>query len=225
MKRAWMAMGLVATALLTVGCQNKMYDENRDLRRQFIESQSENDRLKAELAGRPDAGKVNADMQAMRDEIAKRDAALAEMQTQMNKPTPGEAPADTSLGGITISRDDKAGTVTVNVPGDVLFASGEAKLKDSAKATLTKIAGILNKDFAGKKFTVDGYTDTDPIVRTKDLWKDNLDLSASRARAVADYLKSQSIDAKRVGVRAMGDTSPKSDKAKSRRVEIVVITR
>ena len=37
------------------------------------------------------------------------------------------------------------GTLTVNVPGDVLFASGKADLKDTAKSTLSKIANAAKK--------------------------------------------------------------------------------
>ena len=77
----------------------------------------------------------------------------------------------------------------------------------------------------GKKVLIQGYTDRDPISKTKDKWEDNLDLSAARARAVATYLTSQGIDMKKVGLQAFGDTVPKSTKDRSRRVEIVVSIR
>ena len=86
-----------------------------------------------------------------------------------------------SLAGIEVTKDEKAGTVTVNVPGDVLFLSGQAELKESAKGTLNKVVSALKKDYAGKHILVQGYTDKDPISRTKDKWTDNLDLSAARA--------------------------------------------
>ena len=70
-----------------------------------------------------------------------------------------------------------------------------------------------------------GYTDTDPITRTKEMWKDNLDLSAARARTVAQYLASQGIATHEIGLQAFGDTMPKNSKDRSRRVEIVVQTR
>jgi len=57
------------------------------------------------------------------------------------------------------------------------------------------------------------------------MWQDNLDLSAARARAVAQYLTSQGIDTKLVDTRAYGSTVPKKTKEASRRVEIVVATR
>ena len=119
----------------------------------------------------------------------------------------------------------KAGTITVAVPGDVLFASGDAAVKPAAKGTLNKIATEIKRQFSGKKLFVDGYTDTDPITRTKDKWKDNLDLSAARARSVAAALVEDGVSKSLVGVRAFGDTKPMSSKDKSRRVEIVVVTK
>lgn len=221
MKRAWMAL-FPLVAMGALGCQNKMYDENQQLRSQNMELQDQLHQKDADLAGRPQS----SDLAALQGQIAERDKQIADLQAQVNKPVAGEAPHDATLEGITVSRDARAGTITVNVPGDVLFASGDATLKTSAKATLDKIAGILKKQFNGKRLFVDGYTDTDPIVRTKNKWKDNLDLSAARARAVAAELTSSGgISKSLVGVRAFGDTAPLGTKAKSRRVEIVVVTK
>jgi flagellar motor protein MotB len=226
MKSAWMAALLLAPlAAFNVGCQNKVLEENKQLRNQNLELQDNLRQKDTDLAGRPQA----SDLAALQGQLAEKDKQLADMQAQLNKPAAGEvAPsnnADGSFGGITVTRDTRAGTITVNVPGDVLFASGDAALKSSAKATLGKIAGVLKKQFGGKKLLVDGFTDTDPITRTKDKWKDNLDLSAARARAVAAALAEDGIARSQIGVRAFGDTAPRGSKAQSRRVEIVVVTK
>jgi flagellar motor protein MotB len=74
-----------------------------------------------------------------------------------------------------------------------------------------------------------GFTDNDPIVKTKKLWEDNLDLSANRAMMVTRELIRHGIAANRVETIAMGSTHPvasnsdKAGKAKNRRVEIVAI--
>jgi flagellar motor protein MotB len=129
------------------------------------------------------------------------------------------------LEGIEVVRDDRAGTVTVRVPGDVLFDAGKATLKDSSRSTLNKIASALKKDYSGKRVFVVGHTDSDPITKTKGIWEDNLDLSAARARAVNKYLIDQGVSPKLLGAQAMADTQPRQNKAQSRRVEIVVSTR
>lgn len=221
MKRA--GMGLMVLAAAAAGCQSKLYDENQALRNQNIELQDQLGKKDTELAGRPQA----QDLASLQGALADRDKQIADLQSQLSKPAAGALPQpETGLSGITVSRDDKAGTVTVNVPGDVLFASGDAAIKTSAEATLDKIAGLIKKEFSGKKLIVDGFTDTDPITRTKDKWKDNLDLSAARSRSVAAYLTEKGGFSKgMVGMRAFGDTMPKGDKQKSRRVEIVVVTK
>jgi len=223
MHRSWRISWVVLLlGIGSVGCQNKLHDENRALWQQNRELQAEKNRLEAELASRPDPSQLST----MQQEIAARDAKIAELQAQLQQPAPGQSAADDNgLKGIEVTRDDRAGTVTVNLPGDVLFDSGKADLKPSARATLDKVIAAIRKDYPGKKVLVDGYTDTDPINRTRDKWEDNLDLSAARARTVAKYLIEHGLESRYVGTRAFGDTRPRASKAASRRVEIVVSAR
>jgi outer membrane protein OmpA-like peptidoglycan-associated protein len=218
--RWMMGIGITMMCALSGGCQNKLQDENLSLWQQNRELQSQLSDANARLKTAPDP----AQLASMQSEIAQRDAQIADLKSQLQKPAPGAAP-DPSLAGIEVTRDDKAGTMTVTLPGDVLFSPGKADLKESAKATLDKIIDAVNKDYAGKKIMIDGYTDSDPISKTKDKWVDNLDLSAARARAVTQYLISQGLSSRLVLPRAMGSTNPKATKAQSRRVEIVVATR
>ena len=215
-------MGLLLSllCLASFGCQNKVADERDALYRQVRELQAQKRELEAERDARVDPSKF----QEAQATIAQRDQQIADLQNQLRQPQSNSAPAD-DLAGIEVTKDEKAGTVTVNVPGDVLFSPGKADLKESAKSTLNKIAAAVKKTYAGKKLLVQGYTDRDPIARTKDKWEDNLDLSAARARAVRNYLSEQGVDTNKVGLQAYGDTSPKGSKEKSRRVEIVVLTR
>jgi flagellar motor protein MotB len=220
MRMTWMCV-LPVLMLGAMGCQSKLADENRDLRNQNIELQEALRKRDSDLAARPDA----ADFAAMQAQLAQRDQQINDLNARLNAPPPAEAPKDetASFGGISVTRDDK-GNITVAVPGDVLFASGDASVKSTAKTTLDRIVAIIKKDFPGKKVIVDGHSDSDPIVATKDKWKDNLDLSAARARSVADYLTSAGgLPKKQVSLRAFSDTAPKSTPAKSRRVEIVVM--
>jgi chemotaxis protein MotB len=215
-------LGVALTSLVAVGCQNKMHDENLAMRKQNLELQ---DRLNAAEAQKGDPNQV-AQLQS---QIAERDAKINELQSQLRQPAPAAPgqPAETSsdLAGIEVTRDVRAGTVTVNLPGDVLFLSGKADLKDTARVTLNKVVSAIQKDYAGKMIYVDGYADTDPVNKTKDKWKDNLDLSAARARSVAQYIETKGIPTSRVVPRGMNTSNPKRSKDASRRVEIVVATR
>ncbi len=212
---------LVLGGLTAVGCQNKVHEENKMLWSQNRELQGKLDDAETRARSAPDPAMVAQ----LQQELANRDQQIAQLQGQLRQPQPGQGAESSSLAGIEVTRDDRAGTLTVNLPGDVLFASGQAVLKDSAKATLNKVASAIKKDYAGKRVFVDGHTDNDPITRTRDKWQDNLALSAERARVVAQYLASQGVQGNLIGTRAFGPTKPKSTKAASRRVEIVVATR
>jgi outer membrane protein OmpA-like peptidoglycan-associated protein len=211
---------LSIAGMCSAGCENKLHDENMELYRQNRELQADNTRLKQELGQRVDPAQVSQ----MQQQLAERDARINDLQNQLRQPAPGQG-ADNSLAGIAVTRNPDTGEITVNLPGDILFDSGKADIKSSAKATLNKVVNAIKKDYGGKKVLVDGYTDTDPISRTKDQWEDNLDLSAARARTVAKYLVEQGLQRNLVGPRAFGDTKPRATKPGSRRVEIVVATR
>lgn len=211
-----LAFGVVGV-LLTAGCQQNK-GELDTLRQQ-------NQALQAQLADRDTRLRDTVDpaqVQQMQADLAQRDAKIHELEAQLRQPVPG-APPNPGIAGIETTYDAKAGTMTVNLPGDVLFDSGSATIKDSAKTTLSKIAAALKRDYAGKRLRVEGHTDRDPIVRTKEQWEDNLDLSLARAAAVTRYLQKCGVKPALVTTSGLGDTRPKATKPKSRRVEIVVV--
>lgn len=108
---------------------------------------------------------------------------------------------------------------TFTVSGDVLFDSGQTSLKAAAKKELDKIASKIKSNHGGATVRVEGYTDTDPIKKSK--WGTNEALSKARADSVANYLSSKGVG--NVTAVGMGSANPRATKAASRRVEIVVI--
>ncbi len=162
----------------------------------------------------------NRELQAQLD--AANDALAASQQELMAR---GDAQYTGGTGfsdidGITVSQGP-GGEVTVRVPGDVLFSSGKVDLKSSAKTTLSQIAAVLKSDYAGRTVRIEGYTDTDPIRKSK--WKDNLELSSMRAMAVQRHLASQGVPEDSMYSAGMHTRNQQASKAQSRRVEIVVI--
>ena len=114
-----------------------------------------------------------------------------------------------------------AGELALRLPSDVLFPAGKAELRTQAKASLSKVADVIKSDYAGSTIRIEGYTDTDPIKKSG--WKDNLALSLERAASVHRHLASQGVDPSRLYAAGFGSENPLSSKAKSRRVEIVVV--
>jgi flagellar motor protein MotB len=117
----------------------------------------------------------------------------------------------------------------MTISGHLLFGPGSATLTAEGRGKLAKVARDLKTTYAGRIARVYGFTDNDPIVKSKKLWQDNLDLSANRAMAVVRYLWSQGVPKASIETVAMGETHPVASnssadgKKKNRRVEILVV--
>jgi chemotaxis protein MotB len=120
----------------------------------------------------------------------------------------------------------EADRIVIGLTGDLLFASGSAKLRDSAGPVLDAVAAAL-KD-KPNEIRVEGHTDSIPINTTE--FASNWELSAERATAVLRRLvDSGGLPANRLGAIAFGDTRPRADnstaegRSSNRRAEIVVL--
>ena len=125
----------------------------------------------------------------------------------------------------------KEGKISVMLPSSILFNSGQTKLKKAAKSSLTKVCNVLKKDFPNATIRIEGHTDSDPLKRTKDVYKSNWELSALRASNVLHYLvDSCRLEPNKLYIAGFGKHQPvasnksKEGKKKNRRVEIVILT-
>ncbi len=215
--------------LAAVGCESQMHTENVDLHRQNRELQDKLDAANAQLRDAPDP----AQFKTLQAELLDRDHQITDLR---NQPPPTTAPTvvmqpatpapPSPFGDLETSVDARAGTVTVTLPGDVLFAPGQATLRPSAEASLAKVASVLQGTYAGHPVHVEGHTDADPIVRSKREWDDNLELSLARAAAVSRYLEANGVPARSVTTSGFGAARPRgASKARNRRVAVVVVMR
>jgi len=160
------------------------------------------------------------------DRVAQDQGTIDELQRQIEKLN--KKPEDvTGFGpGYDVAVDPKAGTITVTLPNAILFDSGKSELKKATIAELDHIRSVLSEKYAGRQVDVVGHTDTDPIVKSK--WKDNWELSAQRSLTVTRYLIQRGMSEKEVRAIGCGESRPvapntsAANKAKNRRVEIVV---
>jgi chemotaxis protein MotB len=142
--------------------------------------------------------------------------------------TQGAINATPELGPNVTARINSKGELTLDVKGDVLFSSGEARLKSSGEKVLKQVVAELLRD-KSNKLAIRGFTDSDPIVKTKGKWEDNFDLSGHRALAVLEFLEKEGIAPERLHFEGYGqyalvrDDSGKENKAKSRRAEIILL--
>ena len=113
---------------------------------------------------------------------------------------------------------------------NVLFDSGKADLKPESIEILKSIAEILNREeFEERLIKIEGHTDTDPIVYSRE-FPTNWELSAIRATNVLRYLvEEEGIEGSRVSssgysfYRPIAPNDTKENKAKNRRVDIVIL--
>jgi chemotaxis protein MotB len=217
-KRALLSLSLLALAPMTmIGCAN----EKRDLEAELAALERENMELRSREQQLEDAlnstesrsSDLNAQLQRLRDENAQ----LRERMAQ--RPEPSARTGFEGIEGTTTSR--RGGDIVVDVAGDVLFASGSTTLRNSAKQSLDRIAGVLNSRYSGNEIRIAGHTDTDPIRKSK--WGTNERLSAERAHAVEQYLASRGVDKGRMHIAGYGPDKPRGSKSQSRRVEIIVL--
>ncbi len=196
------------------GCTDwqKKYDylnvEHENLKGRFESVQTEKDQL---------AQRISQDQETIQE---------LQKQIQESKKSPAEV---TGFGaGYDVAFDPAAGTITVTLPNEILFDSGKATLKQATNKELDHILSVLNSKYAGRQIDVVGHTDSDPIKKTKDLWKDNWELSAERALTVVRYLTQRGVPESRIRASGCGAARPiasndnTAGKAKNRRVEIVV---
>ena len=220
--------GLVLGATLLGGCKNVSkadYDaalaENRELRERLASLQGTVNEANDQT------GRLSSETQSLADENSRlrsevdrlRSAAANQQNTASRSVGNSGFEGIAGVQGVT-SRGEG---LSVEVAGDVLFDSGSATLKNSAKQALDQIASVIGRTYSNNRIRVEGYTDTDPLRRTRDRWKSNERLSSERALAVEEYLVSKGVPGDRIYAAAFGPANPKATKKESRRVEIVIL--
>jgi chemotaxis protein MotB len=118
------------------------------------------------------------------------------------------------------------GRMVINLPQDILFASGSADLGAQGRETLAEIASVLS-EFDDRKFQVEGHTDDDPISTAQ--FPSNWELSAGRALSVVKLLVDRGVSPELVSGAAFGEfqavatNETAEGKRLNRRIEIVML--
>jgi len=116
----------------------------------------------------------------------------------------------------------------IRLSSDVLFDSGKADLKSAARDSLKQVSeAFTSQQAAGLCLRIDGHTDSQPIKYSK--WKDNMELSQARARAVWVELKTGGLPPDRMYTAGFGEYSAidtnatAAGRANNRRVELWLV--
>lgn len=129
---------------------------------------------------------------------------------------------------ITINTDKNNQYVQISLNGGILFDSGEAELKSSAKSLLNKVGDIL-KMYQDHMIKIEGHTDSVKI--TGGRYPSNRWLSTARATEVLEYLekkkglKPDSLEASGLGeYYPVASNKTAKGRAQNRRVELKIYT-
>lgn len=116
------------------------------------------------------------------------------------------------------------------VAANVMFDSGQYKLKPQGQESLKRVAQILRDKYAECNFRIEGHTDDQPVEKSLK-WgvRDNWDLSLKRAYAVFKELKNCGLKEEKMSIAGYGPYRPiasnkaTADRAQNRRCEIVIL--
>ena len=112
--------------------------------------------------------------------------------------------------------------ITLNMPGNITFASNSSDISPAFYDVLGSVATVLNK-YEKTVIEVAGHTDSDGSVEY------NQSLSERRANAVGAYLRGQGIMGQRIitvgqgELRPVADNSTAAGKQANRRVELTLV--
>jgi chemotaxis protein MotB len=173
-----------------------------------------------------DRGAMAAEVSDMREALkelerrkAAADARLAEFRDLLDR-------FRSLIDAGTLQVKIKNGRMLVEMATDVLFASGSASLSAEGKDAITEVATIL-ASIPNRSFQVEGHTDDDPI-QTAAI-PSNWYLASRRALNVVDHMLKAGMPADRISGASFGEHRPvvpndsKENKARNRRIEIVVV--
>ena len=158
---------------------------------------------------------------------AQRDQEIAQMKGTYDSLV-SEMKQEIAAGQVAIT--NIKGKLSVNVADKIFFDSGRTEIKPSGREVLLRVGNILKK-LTDKQIRIDGHTDNVPIgAGLADRYPTNWDLSAARATQVVRFLQEKAgIPPEMLSACGFGPYRPiapndtEADRAKNRRIEIVVL--
>ena len=119
------------------------------------------------------------------------------------------------------------GRMVLELPTDVLFPSGKAKLSDAGMEAVKEVSQVLAGLPGKRRFQVEGHTDNVPIKTAR--YPSNWQLASARALNVVETMIEAGMPGQRISAAAYGEYRPVANndtdegKARNRRIEIVLV--
>lgn len=133
-----------------------------------------------------------------------------------------EAKLRQKLEGSGVSVTRQGDNITLNMPGNITFATDSSRVQESFKPVLDSVAEVL-KEYEKTMIQVAGHTDSTGGERY------NMMLSQERARSVGDVLMGFGVQPVRIDMVGFGETRPiatnstETGRSRNRRVELTLV--
>ena len=158
-----------------------------------------------------------AKLAQLQAEIAAKDAAMKSLRERVSQALSG-------FEGKGLTVEQRNGRIYVSMENKLLFPSGSATVDAKGREAIGKLAKAIENE-KDLSILVEGHTDTDKIAGGS-AYKDNWDLSVMRATSVVRIIQESSkTDPVHITAAGRGEYVPVdlSDKAKNRRIDVVLI--
>lgn len=191
-----------------------------NLEAKMLEVQKKEDKLDA----------LGKQLKTKEDLLVKREQRIQELENIISKQKEAvqalkEKIAQALLGfknkGLTV--EERNGKIYVSLEAKLLFASGSTVVSEKGKKAVVQLAKALVGE-KGIEVIVEGHTDDDPL-KSATHPKDNWELSVLRATAVVEIMtKNSTINPALLSASGRSKYHPvsKTDKAKNRRIEVII---
>lgn len=118
------------------------------------------------------------------------------------------------------------GRMVLQLPTDVLFNSGSARLSDVGKDAIVQITQVL-QEVQSRRYQVEGHTDNVPIHNER--YPSNWELAAARGLSVVYAMREAGMPADLLSAASYGEFHPvasnesEEGRAENRRIEIILV--
>jgi flagellar motor protein MotB len=201
-RRSIGVLGSCAAALLAVGCVpyetynqtrqdlDKAKELNADLTKKY--NQAMQKLLAMEKQGPADHSACNA--------------RYAELQRELSSRAVTPAFTADEVKGIKGGEEEPGGGIRLGE--DLLFPEGLDTLKPDAFRSLDQVVNLLKTTYPDDKVIIEGHTDNQPLVKTRERWKQNMNLGYNRAWAVFRYFLDHGVPESRMVVTSYSFNKP-----------------
>lgn len=110
-----------------------------------------------------------------------------------------------TLKDINISAEKVGDSLVVSFGAISFFRSGQAELRNSSKKVLDAFLERYMNYAGSYILSIKGFTDKNPISKSRYMFKDNLELSAMRSLAAMRYLREKGLPFRRMEIAGQGE--------------------